>query len=143
VQRGAVPRAYPPFWFGLHENDTLRMRRAIQRHRLERQCRPALCAHQGRRHHLGAGRPVDPRALPGPPERSLFGSFFGFPVSHTYNDVLPSANLKLDLTKDLIGRFAVAETMTRPDYSAARRDHQSHTARERRRTGSGSGSNPD
>ena len=32
--------------------------------------------------------------------------------------MLPSANLKLDLTHDLIARFAAAETMTRPDYSA-------------------------
>jgi iron complex outermembrane receptor protein len=35
-----------------------------------------------------------------------------------YNDVLPSANLKIDLSPTLVGRFAVAKTMARADYSA-------------------------
>ncbi|MBJ7308817.1 TonB-dependent receptor [Rugamonas sp. CCM 8940] len=35
-----------------------------------------------------------------------------------YNDVLPSANIKLDLSPTLVARFAVAKTMARPDYSA-------------------------
>jgi iron complex outermembrane receptor protein len=39
-------------------------------------------------------------------------------VSNTYNDVLPSANVKFDLGKGLIGRLAAARTMARPDYSA-------------------------
>jgi len=38
--------------------------------------------------------------------------------TQNYVDVLPSANLKLDLTKNLVSRFAVSRTMTRPDYSA-------------------------
>src|SRR5580698_7673325 len=49
---------------------------------------------------------------------SDFGQFIGVPTSHDYNDVLPSANLKIDLAPDLIARFAAAETMTRADYSA-------------------------
>ena len=35
-----------------------------------------------------------------------------------YNDVLPSANFKIDLSPTLVGRFAVAKTMARPDFSA-------------------------
>jgi len=49
---------------------------------------------------------------------SLFGPFVGIPVEHTYNDVLPSANFKLDVSDDVVARFAFAKTMTRPDYSA-------------------------
>jgi iron complex outermembrane receptor protein len=55
---------------------------------------------------------------PGAILTSAFGPFIGIPVSHTYNDVLPSANLKFDLNPDLVARFAASETMTRADYSA-------------------------
>jgi iron complex outermembrane receptor protein len=55
---------------------------------------------------------------PGAVTTSAFGPYVARPVDHTYNDVLPSANLKLDLTKDLLARFAAAETLTRADYSA-------------------------
>ena len=44
-------------------------------------------------------------------------NFIGVGTSNTYNNVLPSANLKLDVTPDLVARFAAAETMTRADYS--------------------------
>ena len=36
-----------------------------------------------------------------------------YPVDHTYTDVLPSANLKIDVTPDLVARFAAGEAMTR------------------------------
>ncbi len=36
-------------------------------------------------------------------------------IENTYWDVLPSANLRMDLTKDLVGRFAVSRTMARPE----------------------------
>ena len=55
---------------------------------------------------------------PGAVLTSAFGPFAGIEVKHTYNDVLPSANLKLDLSPDLVARFAASETMTRADYSA-------------------------
>jgi len=55
---------------------------------------------------------------PGAITTSAFGPFIGIPVDHTYNDVLPSANLKIDLTPELVARFAASKTMTRPDYSA-------------------------
>jgi iron complex outermembrane receptor protein len=60
---------------------------------------------------------VDP-STPGAVLTSAFGPFAGLERKHTYNDVLPSANLKLDLTSELVARFAAAETMTRADYSA-------------------------
>jgi iron complex outermembrane receptor protein len=60
---------------------------------------------------------VDP-TTPGAILTSAFGPFAGIEREHNYNDVLPSANLKLDVTHDLVARFAASETMTRPDYSA-------------------------
>ena len=55
---------------------------------------------------------------PGVITTSAFGDFVPLETKNTYNDVLPSANLKLDLAPDLVARFAAAETMTRADYSA-------------------------
>jgi iron complex outermembrane receptor protein len=49
---------------------------------------------------------------------SDFGSYIGVPTSNSYNDVLPSANFRYDVTSNLVARFAAAETMTRADYSA-------------------------
>jgi iron complex outermembrane receptor protein len=49
---------------------------------------------------------------------SDFGTYIGVPTDNSYNDFLPSANLKIDVTPDLVARFAAAETMTRADYSA-------------------------
>jgi iron complex outermembrane receptor protein len=57
-------------------------------------------------------------STPGAILTSAFGPFAGLTAKHTYNDVLPSANLKFDLSPDLVARFAASETMTRPDYSA-------------------------
>jgi iron complex outermembrane recepter protein len=49
---------------------------------------------------------------------SDFGVFTGQETDNSYNDVLPSANFRFDVTQNLLARFAVAETMTRADYSA-------------------------
>nr|WP_316641255.1 TonB-dependent receptor [uncultured Roseateles sp.] len=49
---------------------------------------------------------------------SAFGAYLPTAISRSYTDVLPSASLKLDLQKDLIARFSVAKTMTRPDYTS-------------------------
>ena len=38
--------------------------------------------------------------------------------THNYVDVLPSANLKFDLSKDLVARLAASTTMSRADYSS-------------------------
>ena len=76
--------------------------------------------------------------VPGAITTSAFGPFYQQPVEHTYTDILPSANLKLDLSKDLVARFAIARTMARPDYSALggaiTADDLTHT---------GNGGNPD
>jgi iron complex outermembrane receptor protein len=49
---------------------------------------------------------------------SAFGPFYQKSIKNTYNDVLPSANLRYDLQQDLVLRAAIAKTITRPDYSA-------------------------
>ena len=74
---------------------------------------------------------------------SDFGQFIGVPTSHDYNDVLPSANLKIDLAPDLIARFAAAETMTRADYSALAGFTTLSPPGAANEVGSGTGGNPD
>jgi iron complex outermembrane receptor protein len=85
---------------------------------------------------------VDP-TTPGAILTSAFGPFIGIPVSHTYNDVLPSANLKLDLSPELVARFAASETMTRADYSALAGFTDLSPPGVVGGTGGGSGGNPD
>ena len=71
-------------------------------------------------------------------------AFVGIVTEHTYTDVLPSLNLKFDLTPDLVGRFAAGEAMTRPDYSAwAGGLNLTPPANPGGQHGSGSGPNPD
>lgn len=58
---------------------------------------------------------------PGNPDAittSDFGPYIPVVTEHTYTDLLPSANIKFDLSDDLVLRFAASRTMTRPDYSA-------------------------
>jgi iron complex outermembrane receptor protein len=85
---------------------------------------------------------VDPKT-PGAITTSLFGPFIGVPTSHSYNDVLPSANFKIDVAPDLIARFAASETMTRADYSALAGFTSLSPPGSANQTGSGSGGNPD
>ncbi|MDN2711813.1 TonB-dependent receptor [Janthinobacterium sp. SUN118] len=51
-------------------------------------------------------------------QENIFGTYTPTIVKHSYTDVLPSANFKFDLSKDLVARAAVAKTMARADYSA-------------------------
>ncbi|MGK5067319.1 TonB-dependent receptor [Janthinobacterium sp. RT4P48] len=51
-------------------------------------------------------------------QENIFGTYTPTIVKHSYTDVLPSANIKFDLSKDLVARAAVAKTMARADYSA-------------------------
>ena len=39
-------------------------------------------------------------------------------VTHNFTDVLPSLNLRYDVTPELVARFAASRTMSRADYSA-------------------------
>ena len=49
---------------------------------------------------------------------SDFGTYGINKISHSYWDILPSANISVDLNEDMVLRFAAAEVMSRPDYSA-------------------------
>jgi iron complex outermembrane recepter protein len=73
----------------------------------------------------------------GPITGSAFGDYYWNTYKHSYSKFLPSANLKLAVTDDLLLRFAASQTMTRPDYSAlagtVSADDLTHT---------GSGGNP-
>ena len=82
---------------------------------------------------------TDPDTITG----SLFGPFVGIPVTNTYNDVLPSVNLKFDVTDEVVARFAVAKTMTRPDYSALGGFTDLSPPATPGGTGTGSGGNPE
>jgi iron complex outermembrane receptor protein len=66
------------------------------------------------------------------------GTYVPVTTEHTFTNVLPSANLRFDLTKDLVARASVARVMSRADYgalvSAVNLDDNLHT---------GSGGNPD
>jgi iron complex outermembrane receptor protein len=59
-----------------------------------------------------------PCSVPGAIVTSAFGSFYKKLVANDYNDVLPSANFKMDLGNNMVGRLAAARTMARADYSA-------------------------
>jgi iron complex outermembrane receptor protein len=61
---------------------------------------------------------VDVAGGSNPITTSAFGPFTPTAFNNNYIDILPSANLKFDMTKDLLLRFSAAETMARPDYSA-------------------------
>jgi iron complex outermembrane receptor protein len=82
-------------------------------------------------------------STPGAILTSAFGPFIGIGVDHTYNDVLPSANLKIDVTPDLVARFAATRTMTRADYSALGGFTNLSPPGTVGGTGTGSGGNPD
>lgn len=85
---------------------------------------------------------TDP-TTPGAITASAFGPFIPITVDHSYTDVLPSANLTVDLAKDLLGRFAISRTMTRPDYSALAGSVSLSPPAAQGAIGSGSGGNPD
>ncbi len=71
-------------------------------------------------------------------------AFIPIVTEHTYTDVLPSLNFKYDIAPNLVGRFAAAETMARPDYSAwAGGLSLSPPAAPNGAPGGGSGPNPD
>lgn len=49
---------------------------------------------------------------------SLFGNWIYQNTSNEHTKVLPSANLKFNMSEDVVFRFAASQTMTLPDYSA-------------------------
>ena len=62
--------------------------------------------------------PQQPCSVPGAITTSAFGAFYRKQVNNDYTDVLPSLNLKFDLTRNLVARAAISRTMARPDFSA-------------------------
>jgi iron complex outermembrane receptor protein len=115
VNRDPITREYYQYLFAVHEKDTAAFVQADFKGE-------GWAANVGVRYvHTQEDAisytQVDP-TTPGAILTSAFGPFAGIEREHNYNDVLPSANLKLDVTHDLVARFAASETMTRPDYSA-------------------------
>jgi iron complex outermembrane receptor protein len=85
--------------------------------------------------------PADPDAILG----SVYTpqGFKGIPVDNTYDDWLPSANLKWDISDELVARFAAGRSMTRADYSSLGGSTNLIPPGNVGGTGSGSGGNPD
>ncbi|MDO8178454.1 MAG: TonB-dependent receptor [Undibacterium sp.] len=80
---------------------------------------------------------------PGAITTSAFGPFVFQTIDNTHNDVLPSANLRFDLRKDLVARVAASKTMTRPDFGALASSISLSPPAVVGGIGSGSGANPD
>jgi iron complex outermembrane receptor protein len=53
-----------------------------------------------------------------PVDSPTFGPYTPVHDERSYNDVLPSANLRFELSKDLVARVSAARTLTRVDYSS-------------------------
>jgi iron complex outermembrane recepter protein len=69
-------------------------------------------AHTANTNYVNVGGGADPITT------SLFGPYTPTAYKNNYLDFLPSANLKFDLTNNLVLHFSAAQTMARPDYSA-------------------------
>jgi len=82
-------------------------------------------------------------AQPGDITTSAFGNFGLKTTDHTYNDLLPSANLNLKLSKSMDLRFAASRTMTRADYSQLAGAVSYGAVDDVNLTGAGTGGNPD
>ena len=86
---------------------------------LERQRRPALRAH--RTAHISnttVSRRPTPISRTAPSMVRQFGPICDRAATSTYNDLLPSANFKYELTDDWCCASPRRKTLTRPDYSA-------------------------
>ena len=84
-----------------------------------------------------------PATAPGAIVGSAFGPSVAVVTDHSYNDALPSLNLRYELSKDVVARFAASKTMTRPDYAALAGALNLSPPATSTDTGSGNGSNPD
>ena len=73
---------------------------------------------------------------------SLFGAYVPVTFDNDFNDILPSANLRFELSDDSILRFAASKTMTRADYSALAGNLSLSPPAVVGGVGSGSASNP-
>ena len=82
--------------------------------------------------------PLDPDAI----TTSAFGPYKAVETKNTYNDILPTANVRFELNEDMDLRFAVTRTLARPDYSALAGSLSLLPPAVEGGVGSGSGGNP-
>ncbi len=82
---------------------------------------------------------ADPDAI----TTSAFGAYKALNTKHTYNDVLPTANFRYELTEDMDLRLAATQTLSRADYSALAGSVSLVPPAVDGEIGSGSGGNPD
>jgi iron complex outermembrane receptor protein len=140
VNRNPITREYYQYLFQVHEKDSAAYVQADFKGE-------SWTANVGVRYvhtqELAISYTQVDATTPGATLTSAFGPFAGLEAEHNYNDVLPSANLKLDLTPDLVARFAAAETMTRADYSALAGFTNLTPPGTVNGVGGGSGGNPD
>ena len=73
---------------------------------------------------------------------SAFGNFLLTTTDHTYNDLLPSFNLKIPVGKDMVARFAASRTMTRADYGQLAGAVSLNAVDDVNLIGTGTGGNP-
>jgi iron complex outermembrane receptor protein len=84
-----------------------------------------------------------PPTAPGAIVGSLFGAYVPISFDNEYFDWLPSANLRFDLSDNMVLRFAASKTMTRADYSALAGNFSLTPPAVAGGQGSGTSSNPD
>lgn len=58
-----------------------------------------------------------PASTPGAVTDNAFGVYVPVQVKRNYTDFLPSANLSVDVTPNIIARFAASRSVARPDYT--------------------------
>ena len=80
---------------------------------------------------------------PGAITTSAFGPYLPTEFKNSYNDWLPSGNVKFNIQDDLLLRLAASKTMTLADYSALAGPISLGPPPNPGELGSGSGSNPD
>src|SRR3546814_6098558 len=54
---------------------------------------------------------------PAPTNESPFGDYTPLTVKSAYTDVLPSVNLRVNVTDDLVARFAAGRTVARANFA--------------------------
>lgn len=139
VQRNPIARAYYQFWFEVKEqNSAAYLQADFQSGRWSGNIGLRYVRTEEDVVTYTQNDGTDPGTVTG----SLFGPFVGIPVSNTYNDWLPSANLRLEVSDDVLARFAVSKTMTRADYSALGGFTDLSPPATPTGTGTGSGGNP-
>ena len=58
-----------------------------------------------------------PASTPGAVTTNAFGIYLPIEVKRTYTDFLPSANLSIDVARNVVVRFAASRSVARPDYT--------------------------